>query len=78
MKARFDSKPLDVVATVKTKTGALGYVTRVGLARVRRKLGKGDVFFPERQARGFTFMRKAVFLSSFLEIVEEEVLAMTS
>jgi hypothetical protein len=73
MKARFNSKPLEVAATVKTKAGMMGYVTRVGQARVRRKLGKVDVFFPERKARGFTFMRRSIFLASFLEIEENLV-----
>lgn len=60
MKARFDSKPLEVVAKVKTKKGAEGYVDRIGLARVRRNLGKVEVYFPERKARGYTFMRRAI------------------
>lgn len=70
MKARFDSKPLDLAASVKTKAGDLGYVTRIGLARVKRKLGKVDVFFPERKARGFTFMRRSIFLASFVTLEE--------
>lgn len=72
MNARFDSKPLEVVAQVRTKKGDLGYVTRIGLERVRRSLGKVEVYFPERQARGYTFMRRSVFLASFVELFDAE------
>lgn len=71
MKARFDSKPLDIAGTVRTKAGKTGYVTRIGLARVRRKLGKVDVYFAEREARGYTFMKRGIFLANFLEFIEE-------
>lgn len=73
IKARFDSKPIELASVVKTKKGALGYVTRIGEARVRRNLGKVEVYFPERKARGYTFMRRSIFLANFIELVEEEV-----
>lgn len=78
MKARFDSKPLDVVAQVRTKKGAEGFVTRIGLARVRRNLGKVEVYFPERKARGYTFMRRAIFLANFIELIEEQEAVLAS
>ena len=31
---------------------------------------KIDVYFAEKQARGFTFMSRRLFLASFLEVVE--------
>ena len=71
MKARFDSKPLKIAATVKTRKGDIGYIVKADITRVRRNLGKVDVFFPEREARGFTFMRRSVFLASFIELEQE-------
>ena len=68
MKARFDSKPINLAAKVKTKVdGAEGYVTRIGLLRLKRGGStKVDVYFPERQARGYTFMNQRLYLASFL------------
>lgn len=69
MKARYDSKPLKLAAKVKTKAGdgAEGYVTRMGLLRLKRGGStKVDVYFPERNARGYTFMSQKMFLASFL------------
>ncbi len=79
MKARYDSKPLKLAAMVKTKAedGAEGYVTRMGLLRMKRGGNtKVDVYFPERKARGYTFMGQRMFLASFLTYggnVSEEV-----
>lgn len=70
MKARFDSKPLKVAATVRTKKGDLGFITKADITRVRRGLGKVEVFFPERKTRGSVIMRRSVFLASFVEFVE--------
>jgi hypothetical protein len=71
MNARFESKPLKLAAKVKTKSdGKEGFVTKIGFLRMRRGGGeKIDVFFPEKQARGFTFMSRKVFMSSFLSFV---------
>ena len=77
MKARYDSKPLNLAAKVTTKakkdgTAAEGYVTRMGLLRMKRGGNtKVDVYFPERQARGYTFMRQRMFLASFLSVAEK-------
>lgn len=68
MNARFDSKPLKLAAKVRTKAdGAEGYVTRIGLLRMKRGgTTKVDVYFPERQARGYTFMNQKLYLANFL------------
>ncbi len=68
MNARFDSKPLKLAAKVKTKAdGAEGYVTRIGLLRMKRGgQTKVDVYFPERKARGYTFMNQRLYMASFL------------
>lgn len=78
MKARYDSKPLKLAAKVQTKAnGAEGFVTRMGLLRMKRGGNtKVDVYFPERKARGYTFMSQRMFLASFLKYggnVSEEV-----
>lgn len=78
MKARYDSKPLKLAAKVKTKAkGSEGFVTRMGLLRLKRGGNtKVDVYFPERKARGYTFMNQRQFLASFLAYagtVSEEV-----
>ena len=72
MNARFESKPLKLAAKVKTKSdGKEGFVTKIGFLRMRRGGGeKIDVFFPEKQARGFTFMTRRLFVASFLDVVE--------
>jgi hypothetical protein len=72
MNARFESKPLKLAAKVKTKSdGKEGFVTKIGFLRMKRNPGeKIDVFFAEKQARGFTFMTRKVFLASFLTVVE--------
>lgn len=72
MNARFESKPLKIAAKVRTKSdGKEGFVTKIGLLRLKRAGGdKIDVYFPEKQARGFTFMSRRLFVSSFLEVVE--------
>jgi len=69
MKARYDSKPLKLAAKVKTKAkGDEGYVTRMGLLRLKRGGNtKVDVYFPERKARGYTFMNQRLYLASFLK-----------
>ena len=69
MKARYDSKPLRIAAKVQTRAnGAQGYVTRMGLLRLKRGgKTKVDVYFPERKARGFTFMGQKMYLASFLK-----------
>lgn len=68
MKARYDSKPLKLAAKVRTKAnGAEGYVTRMGLLRMKRGGNtKVDVYFPERKARGFTFMNQRQYLAGYL------------
>jgi len=68
MKARYDSKPLKLAAKVRTKAnGAEGYVTRMGLLRMKRGGNtKVDVYFPERKARGFTFMNQRHYLAGYL------------
>lgn len=71
MKARFDSKPLKLAAKVRTKSldGAIGYVTRMGLLRLKRGGNtKVEVYFPARVARGYTFMEQRMFLASFLRV----------
>jgi len=72
MNARFESKPLKLAARVRTKSdGKEGYVTKIGLLRMKRGgSDKIDVYFAERQARGFTFMGRRVFMASFLDVVE--------
>lgn len=72
MNARFESKPLKLAAKVKTKSdGKEGFVTKIGFLRMKRSGSeKIDVFFAEKQARGFTFMSRKVFLASFLQVVE--------
>lgn len=72
MNARYDSKPVKVAAKVRTKAdGREGFVTKIGLLRMKRPSGdKIDVYFPEKQARGFTFMSRRLFVSSFLEVIE--------
>ena len=69
MKARFDSKPLKLTHKVRTRAnGAEGYVTRMGLLRLKRGgKTKVDVYFPERKARGYTFMGQKTYLASFLK-----------
>lgn len=69
MKARFDSKPLKLAAKVRTKAnGSEGFVTRMGLLRMKRGGNtKVDVYFPERKARGYTFMSQRMFMASFLK-----------
>ena len=71
MNARYDSKPVKIAAKVRTKAdGREGYVTKIGLLRMKRGGGdKIDVYFAEKQARGFTFMSRRLFVSSFLELV---------
>jgi hypothetical protein len=73
MNARFESKPLKIAAKVKTKSdGKEGFVTKVGLLRMKMAAGdKIDVYFAEKQARGFTFMSRKLFVASFLEVVEK-------
>ena len=68
MKARYDSKPIKLAGKVLTKAnGAEGFVTRMGLLRLKRGGNtKVDVYFPERKARGYTFMSQRMFLASFL------------
>ena len=68
MKARYDSKPLKLAAKVRTKAkGVEGFVTRMGLLRLKRGGNtKVDVYFPERKARGYTFMNQRMFLASYL------------
>ena len=80
MNARYDSKPLKLAAKVKTKAadGAEGYVTRMGLLRLKRGgATKVEVYFPDRKARGYTFMSQRQFQASFLsysgQVVSEEV-----
>jgi hypothetical protein len=79
MKARYASKPLKLAAKVKTRAnGAEGYITRMGLLRLKRGgKTKVDVYFPERKARGYTFMGQKMYLASFLKyggaVVEAEV-----
>ncbi|MBI3722844.1 hypothetical protein HY251_02650 [bacterium] len=72
MNARFESKPVKLAAKVRTKSeGKEGFVTKIGLLRMRRGgSDKIDVYFPEKQARGFTFMSRRLFVASFLEIIE--------
>ncbi len=72
MNARYDSKTVKVAAKVRTKAdGREGYVTKVGLLRMKRATAeKIDVYFPEKQARGFTFMSRRVYVGGFLEVVE--------
>ena len=72
MNARFESKPLKLAAKVKTKSdGKEGFVTKIGFLRMKRGgSDKIDVYFAEKQARGFTFMSRRLFLASFLEVVE--------
>lgn len=72
MNARFESKPLKLAAKVKTKSdGREGFVTKIGLLRMRRSGSeKIDVYFAEKQARGFTFMSRKIFLGSFLTVVQ--------
>ena len=69
MKARYDSKPLNLAAKVRTRAnGAEGFITRMGLLRLKRGGStKVDVYFPERKARGFTFMGQKMYLASFLK-----------
>jgi len=69
MNARYDSKPLNLAAKVRTKANGSveGYVTRMGLMRIKRGGNtKVDVYFPERKARGYTFMSQRMFLADFL------------
>ena len=68
MKARFDSKPLKIAAKVRTKSdGSTGFVTRMGLLRLKRGGStKVDVYFPDRQTRGYTLMNQRLYLASFL------------
>jgi hypothetical protein len=72
MNARFESKPLKIAAKVKLKSdGKEGFVTKVGLLRMKMAgTDKIDVYFAEKQARGFTFMSRRLFVASFLEVVE--------
>jgi hypothetical protein len=71
MNARFDSKPLAIAASVRARNiDDLGYVTRAGLSRMKRGNGKVEVFFPERQARGYTFMSRRIYMADFLTLVE--------
>jgi hypothetical protein len=72
MNARFESKPLKLSAKVKTKSdGKEGFVTKVGFLRMKRGGGeKIDVYFPEKQARGFTFMTRRIFQAQFIDFVE--------
>lgn len=69
MKARYASKPLKLAAKVKTKAnGEVGYVTRMGLLRMKRGgATKVDVYFPDRKARGLTFMSQRLYLATFLK-----------
>ena len=72
MKARYDSKPLKLAAKVKMNTtdGVEGYVTKTGLMRLKRGGStKVDVYFPDRKARGYTFMAQRLYLASFLTYV---------
>jgi len=73
MNARFESKPLKVAAKVKTRSdGKEGYVTKIGLLRMKRAgTDKIDVYFPEKQARGFTFMTRRLFVANFLDVIEK-------
>jgi hypothetical protein len=68
MQARYDSKPLRLAAKVYTKPGKTeGFVTRMGLLRLKRGgNAKVDVYFIERKARGYFFMRRHMYLASFL------------
>lgn len=69
MKARYASKPLKLAARVKMKAnGEVGYVTRMGLLRMKRGgATRVDVYFPDRQARGLTFMSQRLYLANFLK-----------
>lgn len=73
MNARFDSKPVKIAAKVRLKAdGREGYVTKIGLLRLKRAAAdKIDVYFPEKQARGFTFMSRRLFVAGFIEVVEK-------
>jgi len=72
MNARFESKPLKLAAKVRTKSdGKEGFVTKIGLLRMKRGgADKIDVYFADKQARGFTFMTRRLFVASFLEVAE--------
>jgi len=70
LRGRHDSKPLDLVASVKTMTGEIGYVKTVGLARVQRQLGGASVYFPVKILKGFTFIELRIFKANFLKIEE--------
>ena len=46
-------------------------MTKIGLLRMKRAASdKIDVYFPEKQARGFTFMTRRLFVASFLDVIE--------
>ena len=51
--ARFQSRPLNLVAKVRSRgldgSTQIGYVERTGLARIKRKDGKVEVFFLENR-----------------------------
>ncbi len=72
MNARYDSKPVKIAAKVRIKAdGREGFVTKIGFLRMKRAgSDKIDVYFPEKQARGFTFMSRRLFVAQFLEVVE--------
>jgi hypothetical protein len=69
VKARYASKPLKLAAKVKINAnGEVGYVTRMGLLRMKRGgPTKVDVYFPDRKARGLTFMSQRLYLANFLK-----------
>ena len=68
MKARYASKPLKLAAKVRTKANGEGFVTRMGLLRLKRGgKTKVDVYFAEREARGYTFMNQKMYLADFLK-----------
>lgn len=74
MNARYDSKPLRVVAKVRTKTddSTTGYLTQKGLRRLQKEGDRMvDVYFAERRSRGYTFMIVLCLISSSLEYVGE-------
>jgi len=67
MNARYEGKPVRLVAKVKTKPdGAKGFITRSGLLRLKRGSSNVDVYFKDREARGITFLSSRIFFSTFL------------
>jgi len=69
-KARTTTRTVKMVAEV-TSNGIdeHGFVDRRGLSRIKRGVGKVEVYFEDRVLRGATYYKRRLFLAPFLSVI---------